>query len=349
MEKILVVDFNGTSPVYTHYFSEGLITPDRKVEVLGVKKSKFLDVFSDHMVYRGIKCKFKSLGYIVNWLWLLMNSNKYDVIIIQWLQLIRYSRFEVYLIQFLQSRNNLFYVAHNLYPHRHSSEKVRRNFDHLYRVTNKIAVHTTQLQNKILDITGPRKIYRAYHGLFFHDSKLDSNLFKKNSCIMIGYIAKYKGIEDAIEVVKLLREQGYIIDLQIIGAGPKSYINDLKKKITSYNLDHQIKIIGAEISSTKLVSIIQKVSMVWLPYKKISQSGVSYSSIGLKKPFVAYDVGNFKSEFGVLGVAEIAEPGDISDFSDRVKKVMNNSSFYKENIVKAYENFSWKRNESLLN
>lgn len=41
MKKILVVDFNGTSSVYTHYLANGLRDVNNEVEILGKKKFFF--------------------------------------------------------------------------------------------------------------------------------------------------------------------------------------------------------------------------------------------------------------------------------------------------------------------
>ena len=45
MKKILVIDFNGTSALYTHYFSKGLVDGNNEVKILGKKTPSFLAVF----------------------------------------------------------------------------------------------------------------------------------------------------------------------------------------------------------------------------------------------------------------------------------------------------------------
>ena len=47
MKKILVIDFNGTSALYTHYFSKGLVEGNDEVKIINKKKPSFLDVFED--------------------------------------------------------------------------------------------------------------------------------------------------------------------------------------------------------------------------------------------------------------------------------------------------------------
>ena len=101
MKKILVIDFNGTSALYTHYFSKGLVEGNDEVKILGKKKPSFLDVFEDLNEYLGFNFGFKFLDYVLNWFWLLFNYQKFDTIVIQWLQLLKYTSVEIKLLNYL--------------------------------------------------------------------------------------------------------------------------------------------------------------------------------------------------------------------------------------------------------
>ena len=140
MKKILVVDFNCTSALYTHYFAKGLVGGNDEVKILGKKKPAFLDVFEDLNEYIGFNVGFKLLDYILNWFWLLFNYQKYDIIIVQWLQLLRYTNVEIKLINYLQSRVKLIYIVHNLYPHNIKNNKIIKRYKQLYRTTKNIEI-----------------------------------------------------------------------------------------------------------------------------------------------------------------------------------------------------------------
>jgi hypothetical protein len=129
MKKILVVDFNGTSALYTHYFSKGLVKGNDEVKILGKKKSSFLDVFEDLNEYLGFNLGFKLLDYVLNWFWLLFNYQKFDTIVIQWLQLLKYTGVEIKLLNYLQSRVKLIYIVHNLYPHNTKNNKLVKRYN----------------------------------------------------------------------------------------------------------------------------------------------------------------------------------------------------------------------------
>jgi glycosyltransferase involved in cell wall biosynthesis len=349
MKKILVVDFNGTSALYTHYFSKGLVVGNDEVKILGKKKPSFLDVFEDLNEYLGFNFGFKLLDYILNWFWLLFNYQKFDIIVIQWLQLLKYTDVEIKLLNYLQSRVKLIYIVHNLYPHNTKNNKVVKRYNQLYQTVRNIAVHTYKVKKIILKLSPNTNILSIKHGLFFKEFRPITPKIILNKCLMIGYISKYKGIEDALEVVKRLKEKGLIISLDIIGLGTPEYLNILIKLIEDFKIKDQVFILSKEVPTSFLIDKINESSMLWLPYKKISQSGVAYTSTGLGKPFVGYDVGNFKDSFGDKGLAEIVKKDSIEDFSEAVIEVLYNQDFYEKNIQKFSLNNLWNSNEIILN
>ena len=349
MKKILVVDFNCTSALYTHYFAKGLADENNEVKILGKKKSAFLDVFKDLSEYTGFNFGFKLLDYILNWFWLFFNYQKYDIIIVQWLQLLRYTNIEINLLNYIQSRVKLIYIVHNLYPHNTKNNKIIRRYKQLYRTTKNIAVHTHKIKKTISELSENANILRIEHGYFFKEFRQEAPKIISNKCLMIGYISKYKGIEDALGVVKRLKEKGVIISLDIIGLGTPGYLKILTKLIDDLKITDQVFILSKEVSTKYLIQKINESTMLWLPYKMISQSGVAYTSTGLGKLFVGYDVGNFKDSFGDKGVAKIVKKDNIEDFSEAVIEVLNNDNFYKKNIEKLLLHNLWNLNKTTFN
>jgi glycosyltransferase involved in cell wall biosynthesis len=349
MKKILVIDFNGTSALYTHYFSKGLVEGNVEVKILGKKKPSFLDVFEDLNEYLGFNFGFKFLDYVLNWFWLLFNYQKFDTIVIQWLQLLKYTSVEIKLLNYLQSRVKLIYIVHNLYPHNTKNNKVVKRYNQLYQTAKNIAVHTHKVKKSILELSGNTNILSIKHGFFFKEFRPKAPKIILNKCLMIGYISKYKGIEDALEVVKILKEKGVIISLDIIGLGTPEYLNILIKLIDDFKIKNQVFILSKEVPTNFLIDKINESVMLWLPYKKISQSGVAYTSTGLGKPFVGYDVGDFKYSFGDKGVAKIVKEDNIEDFSEAVIEVLDNQGFHEKNIQKLSLQNLWNSNKTILN
>jgi len=348
MKKILVVDFNGTTSVYTHYFVEGL-KANNDVKILGKKKMFFLDFFKNLNVYLGFNTSLKILDYFLNWIWLLFNYKKFDLIVIQWLQLLKYTSIEVELIKFIQKKVKLVYILHNLYPHNNTDLKITNRYNMLYKWCENIAVHTYEMKSYLKKINPKINILKIQHGYFFNEFREKPSLLQENKCLMIGQILRYKGIEDALKVVKILKEKNTIIHLKIMGLADQNYLIELNKIIEDFNISNQVNLIPEIVSTAIFINEINKSTMLWLPYKKISQSGISYTSIGLGKPFVGYNVGNFKSFFGDKGLANIVEKGNVIDFSEAVLEVLENKDAYYKRIDKHAALNLWKANRVILN
>ena len=349
MQKVLVVDFNGTSSVYTHYFSKGLESEKVEVKILGKKKNNFLNVFDNLSEYLGFDTGLKLLDYILNWFWLLFNYKKFDLIIIQWLQLLHYTSLEISLLNYLQNKIKLIYILHNLYPHNNKDQRKKNRYERLYKTLKNIAVHTNIMKQKVLEINPNIQVFKINHGLFFEEFKTGNISTIENKCLIIGYLTKYKGIEDALEVVKRLKEKNTIINLEIIGLAKPEYLKKLIKIIEDNHIENQVVILSKEVSTKYLINKINTAKMLWLPYKNISQSGVTYTSIGLGKVFVGYDVGNFKSDFGDVGVAKIVEKGNIDQFCDSVCDFLENIEDYEKNIKNFSSQNLWDENKKVLN
>lgn len=349
MKKILVVDFNGTSCVYTHYLSKGIVKKNDELKILGQKKNKFLDAFENLHEYVGFKTSFKLLDYILNWFWLLINYKKFDIVLIQWLQLLKYTTIEIKLINYLQSRIKLVYILHNLYPHNTKNSKILNRYNQLYKVSKTIAVQTDKVKEVVLKLNPNACVLKIEHGFFFKEFRQKESVCTTNKCLMVGYISKYKGVEDALKVVKILKEKNIIVSLEIIGLSTPEYLVSLINIINDFKIKSQVSILSKEVSTKFLINKINEANMLWLPYKQISQSGVSYTSTGLGKPFVGYDVGNFNEFFGVKGIANIVEKNNINAFSNAVIEVMKNEKFYKDNIQKLSSQNLWDANKILLN
>ena len=346
--NFLVVDLNGTSCVYTHYLASGIKGDEDEVKILGKKKPEFLDVFDKLNPYLGFNTRFKLFNYVLNWAWLLFNYKKFDVVVVQWMQLLRYTSIEVLLLKYLQSNVKVIYVLHNIYPHNTKNSKILKRYNYLYKTLKNIAVHTDKVKNIIQKLNPNANVLRIEHGLFFEEFRQKSSQINQKKCLIVGYITKYKGVEDALHVLKFLKEKKIHLNLDIVGLCDSEYLKFLNEMINEFNLNDQVSILSEEVSTNFLIQKINQSTMLWLPYKKISQSGVSYTSIGLGKPFVGYDVGNFKDSFGDRGVAKIVEKNNIEAFSEAVTDILENENFYKKNIQNFSSQNLWDSNKIYL-
>lgn len=353
MKKILIVDFNGTAPIYTHYFSQGLSKSNWDVKILGHKNSEHLNFSSTLTPYIGTQIFGKSINYLINWIYLLKICKKYDIINIQWFQMLNKTGLELYLIRILKFLNpNIYYTVHNIYPHNCINKKLLKRYNRLYQIIDNFLIHTQKSKKQIQDIVNTKKKYvNINHGYFYNEFSEDKKEFSQIKLLMIGYISKYKGITDAIKVVSILKKDNYNVILSIKGLcnNDKDYLNEIHELITELDLEENVLIENKFITTTELVHAYQSATFSIMPYKKIEQSGVLFTSLGLGTPVVAYDIGGL-SDIIISGRnGYLARQNDIDDLSKGIINCLNNYEMIKTNLSKGSKNNLWVLNGPILN
>lgn len=330
--EILVVDFNGTSPSYTYYFSLAFKKNGQDIRILGYENKEDLRIHKDKLKYIGAKSQIKFLDYILNWIYLIWIAKKFNVIHIQWLSLINYTRFELLLIKILKGRNSkIFYTVHNLYPHHCDSDRIKNFYHKIYRLIDNLVVHSMSTKNKLLKITGPKNIITIQHGLFYKSFRKKKKQ-KEPLMIMIGMIFNYKGVNDAIDAAKILKDEGFSFKFIIEGAGDKNYISELQKKIQHLKLSEYIFLNEGYVDIARLIELYNAASVVLMPYKKIEQSGVAFTSIGLGVPIVGYNITGLKSVIQDKKTGRLVEKNNIILFSESIKWVLKNEDLLNHNV-----------------
>ncbi len=332
-KKILVVDFNGTSPTYTHYFSSELAKRDGiEIKVLGYKNVNDLKIHSNLISYVGIDVKNKLLNYFLNWCYLIVIGKSFEVIHIQWLPFLKHSGIDLFFLKLLKKRNkNVFYTVHNFYPHNEVRENVINRYNKLYSILDNLVVHTDETRNKIVKLNPQKKIIRIFHGLFYSGFE-KTEIKESNTMVMLGMISPYKGFEDAITIVKKIIDKGYNLKLHIEGAGSIEYIDSLRKMVKDFNIEDNVVIISGYIDVNRLIELYEGAFTALMPYKKIEQSGVVFTSFGLKTPVVAYNVGGLGDIIMDGANGKLVSPGDLNEFQKAIIWTYRNQKDLQSNL-----------------
>ena len=284
-KKILIVDFNGTAPLYSHYFNNGFIESGCQSKIMGKRRVEYFLSPPKEDLYIGFNTGVKFLDYIINWVVLLKNANKYDVIVVQWLQSLKISIAEVHLYNILQKLNKkTYYLVHNVYPHNSINSKVRERYDKLYFYAKNLLVHSSDVKKMLHARHGVNKnIVMIEHGYFYHDIKKveGKNGGFSSKVLITGHISPYKGIEDAVKAISILKKRGRYFELIVRGKGNLDYVAELKEKIKNYGVSDRVQLECSFIQTKDLIELYQNACCSVLPYKKIQQSGVVFSSLGL--------------------------------------------------------------------
>lgn len=339
MDKILIVDFNSTAPTYTYYFAKGLQGLGLHVDVLGVENRKFTRVHNDNSInYVGFDFGNRLFNYFVNWVKLILISKQYDVIHIQWLPMLNYSSIELYFVKILKSiQPNLYYTVHNFFPHDELNIKIKERYLKLYSLLDNLVVHTELTAEKIRQQIGQKRIIEIKHGYFYSEFKKINQSTRKYDLSMLGSILSYKGVEDAIQAVFLLKSSNIIVNLLVAGKCSETYLNSLMGLIKSKQLQNQVILDIGFLSVKKLLKYYNCTKMSIMPYKEIEQSGVLFTSLGMGVPIVGYKTGGLVNVIRQDYNGFLVQTGDIRDLAKTIEIGINNWENWHSNILEDSE------------
>lgn len=350
MKDVLIIDFNGTAPTYTHYFAKGLMDSGLNVEILGYKNEEYLSIHPNKHHYIGVVALNKKLNYIINWVVLLLIAKRYKAIHFQWLPLLNKTSLELFLLKVLQRINpNVFYTVHNFYPHDSNNPKVKKRFLTLYRIVNRLVVHTNKTAGQIFDFTRREDVIVIDHGHFYKEiSNCQIDGKKEELVSMLGFIKPYKGVEDAIRAIAQMKEKNSRVKLLIAGKCDQKYYKNLMDLVEFLGVSKQVSIKTGFLSTRDLVCAYGKSKVCLLPYKKIDQSGVLMTSLGLCVPIVAYDKEGFKDVIQNGWNGYLVEQDNISGLADGIEKCLRDNDRMRLNILSDQKKDLWLANAQKL-
>lgn len=345
-KKILVVDFNGTTPVYTYYFAKSLKSKNTMVDILGHKNREELNYFDEKLNYLELNLKNKGINYFVYWIYIFFLAKKYDILIIEWLPCLKFFSFEITLMKILKKINkNLYYTVHNFFPHNNVDKKIENRYLKLYKCIPNLLVHTFETKDKLEKYNIKNKIIKINHGVFYSDIRITE---KKDLKMigMIGTISEYKGVEDAIRMLSYLPDKNYY--LYVAGKGKEEYINSLNRKAENLGIKNRVIIENRYLTLEEIVKLTKKSSVILMPYKNIEQSGVALTSIGLGTPIIGYNIGGLKDLIidGYNGF--LVEKDDYKKMSKKLELIIEDYQVFQENTLESSKKLSWKENLNIL-
>lgn len=368
-KSVLIVDLNSTSPAYTAYFCDALNSIGIKADIAGIerkKETKYLKhlkiryinwlSLTDRLDGKVLKQIIKFIEYIINWMMVLYVAPRYKAVHIQWLPLSKFTSLEIVLLKILSRRNqNIFYTVHNLLPHDDFSNSTKRRFKRIYKMIPNLVVHTAKTKNDLYEQfnVDKDKIIVMPHGPMLNNIDILSQNKKRYSNVigMIGFIRPYKGIEDAIKLVKQLIDEGLDIKLIIAGYGDKLYLEHIDELIDELKINSHVKRIYKYLDVDELINLVKSVRLVLAPYKKIDQSGAVLTALSLGTPVVGYKIGGLEDVIinGYNGQLVDNDENRINNLACGVKWVLNRDMKQLElNCKKSLENVSWNKAASIM-
>ena len=214
----------------------------------------------------------------------------------------------------------------------------RWSLRYLYRAVDHIFVHTLQSKTQLCRdfLVDEDKVTVIPFGvnIFTTQSQLDPAAARQRLgfgpgekvILFFGNIAPYKGIDTLVDALAL------IPDVRLMIAGPvkkgcEAYWGDVERAVARNGLNERVRINVEFIPESDVELYFKAADVTVLPYKKISQSGVLFLSLGFGVPVIVSDADGLPESVdeGVNGL--IFREGDPEDLARRIAEYFSSQMF----------------------
>lgn len=278
-----------------------------------------------------------------------------DVAHIQWFRLFYVDCFLVLLFRLLNTK--VVHTAHNTIPHNHTPRDIS-HYSWYYRHSDAIIVHTNSSQRELTSAFSipTSKVHVIPHGLLAssinkaevkkraNELMVSLSIGHKTVFGVLGNQNYYKGIDIITDVWASTPELNSCTDiiLLIVGRTENADLSGLRKF-------KNVIIRDEVVSDLDFDAYLELSSVLLLPYRSISQSGVLLTALQRQKPVVVSDAGGLTDPFRIANVgwnigAATADSlrSTLLSLKDNPKEILaigNN----KDGFDKINEAYSWEK------
>ena len=249
------------------------------------------------------------------------------------------------------------YTAHDILPRSKNNFYNRLVYKIIYKLQNKILVHTEYLSSRIIKEFNidSSKVSVITHGLYkrIADTKITietSRAYFKlapNTTVLLffGIIAEYKGFDVLIESLNSMKDRS---EFQVLVAG---------KVLPEYKLKFDALIQSCKTKNTVLILryirdeeveyCFRASNVTVIPYKEASQSGVMLMSYAYGVPVIAPALGGFSEDIISGKTGYLFEPNNPKSLADVLIKFKSQWAFENTSSLDiknfAISNYSWDK------
>ncbi|MGA9292026.1 MAG: glycosyltransferase [Ignavibacteriaceae bacterium] len=247
-------------------------------------------------------------------------------------------------------KTKILVICDNVIPHE-SKPGDRTLTKYFFGAADFFVVLSKKVQQDLLNLMPGAKNKFLSHPVYsvFGDSvekstaKKHLNIYEENTILFFGFIRDYKGLDNLLESVALLKDK---INLKLIVAG-EFYSNEdkYKKLIEKLGIKDELFLLTDFIPTSEVKYYFSACDAVILPYKDATQSGIVQIAMNFRKPVIATNVG------GLAEVIKDSKTGFIIEKENPRILAETILKFYAEkkeeefvvNIENELEKYSWKK------
>lgn len=288
---------------------------------------------------------------------------KPEIIHIQWL---RQLSIDTWLLKWMQRQGcKVILTAHNVLPH-NSGDKYKTQYAKYYNLVDHIIVHTDKSKFELIkefDLN-PNKISVIFHGVLdygLNESGIknsmkqlteDFQLSGKTVFGIYGEQSYYKGTDIIVDVWANTPELRDNPNCVLILGGKNAGVN--YEKIQAFS---NVIVIDQRISDDDFNALLRLTSVLLLPYRTISQSGLLFSGIANSTPILVSDAGGLAEPLKFAKIGWEIGTATFENLQKKMKDLILNpyeinfikndvNSFKKVQSVYSWENIA-KQTDSL--
>lgn len=160
---------------------------------------------------------------------------------------------------------------------------------------------------------------------------------KKYDVVFYARIVKDKGIEDLIEAIWRLKQNGRVISAVIMGRGNETYVNDIKSLIKEKGIQGQFNFVGFVENHEDVYKIASTAKLLVLPTYQDGINNTVREAMFMRLPIVAYGVTGLDAVNNNRDCVHLVTPHNIDGLAEGICKVLDDDNYRNELISTSYK------------
>ncbi|MFC2016509.1 glycosyltransferase [Chloroflexota bacterium] len=256
-------------------------------------------------------------------------------------------------------------TLHDVYPTESKSIKEQKMYVDAWKKADMLVVLTKKQLGELKKFYTKIPIDIIPHGIYHFQNKNRVNkeqarkiVSKKmelkikegyNVILFFGYIREYKGLMYLIKAApKILKLFPNTLFLAVGTIDMSEGYNRYQREIDKLKLNKNFIIYPQYVNDQLLVeSFYKSCDVIVFPYTRLTISGALFSGIGMKRPAIISELGEFIKSLDKKGLIYTTKPGDVKSLEKAVIKVLSNKKEANKKALKAYkvtkELYNWKK------
>jgi glycosyltransferase involved in cell wall biosynthesis len=245
----------------------------------------------------------------------------------------------------------LIFTVHNVMPHERDTPKIRRLMAKIYRIPDRLVVHTLRSRQRLMDEFGvpTERIVVMEHGINeliqpdpirIASTRAALNISNGQRLVLFfGNVQYYKGVDLLLDAA---RRFGPNARMHIAGrCADPTYGQEIRRMMAEHPLGDRLTWEGEDafLSEERVSELLSAADVLVMPYRHIDQSGVLFAALRHGTPVVAFDVGSFR-DYLPEGVGMVVPFGDLVALAAAVESIETGPAA-RERVLQVAEHYLW--------